>query len=567
MKKIQLSKTFSLESTVATRRVAILGMSGSGKSNTACLIVENYLTMGVQTVILDNDGSWYGLRLLADGKTKGFEIPVFGGIHADYPLDFRSGALMARVIVENSLSCVLDVSDMRKGQRRQFAMELAEELFHLKKAKRTPMSFVIEEAQDFIPQRAGKDEMRMLGAFEDLSKGGRKYGIGVIIISQRPQAVNKDALNQCEILIAHYVYASQERKALADWIVEKGQSIDLVNDLTTLKEGQAFIWSPRWLGTMQKIQIDKKRTLDAARTPEFGEAARATPIARIELDKITAMMESSIRAAEENDPKLLKQRIAQLERELKTKPAPMAEIRIQEIPVFSQEEKEQLAQLNRSLQQIAGAFQASRETLDGISSNLSNVIRSHEQIQRKIESARSAPVQTVKPLNVPIRSAPAQSRTDSGNNGDLKGGELMILKACAQYPDGVTREQLTALTGYKRSSRDAFISRLKSRGAIEIQFTGKFFITETGMELLGADFEPLPTGESLRNYWSNRLQGGERSIFVELINAYPETVTRENLTGYKRSSRDAFISRLVTKRLAEITGPGTIRASQTLFED
>src|SRR6185312_5032994 len=42
----------------------------------------------------------------------------------------------------------------------------------------------------------------------------------------------------------------------------------------------------------------------------------------------------------------------------------------------------------------------------------------------------------------------------------LPRGEHAILTAAAQYPDGVSREQLTVLTGYKRSSRDTYLQRL-----------------------------------------------------------------------------------------------------------
>ena len=41
-------------------------------------------------------------------------------------------------------------------------------------------------------------------------------------------------------------------------------------------------------------------------------------------------------------------------------------------------------------------------------------------------------------------------------------GEIKILTAVAQHPGGVTREQLSVLTGYKRSSRDTYLLRLKA---------------------------------------------------------------------------------------------------------
>ena len=62
---------------------------------------------------------------------------------------------------------------------------------------------------------------RMLGAFEDLVRLGRNYGIGVSLISQRPQSVNKEVLNMTECLFVLQVNGAQERKALTDWIVEK----------------------------------------------------------------------------------------------------------------------------------------------------------------------------------------------------------------------------------------------------------------------------------------------------------------------------------------------------------
>ena len=58
------------------------------------------------------------------------------------------------------------------------------------------------------------------------------------------------------------------------------------------------------------------------------------------------------------------------------------------------------------------------------------------------------------------RQPPAMRRASSNGSAEpLPKGERACLIAMAQHPDGVTREQLTVLTGYKRSSRDAYIQR------------------------------------------------------------------------------------------------------------
>lgn len=142
------------------------------------------------------------------------------------------------------------------------------------------------------------------------------------------------------------------------------------------------------------------------------------------------------------------------------------------------------------------------------------------------------------------------------------------LTAVAQYPEGASREQLTILTGYRRSSRDTYLQRLFSRDLVVNNGRGNIVATEGGMNVLGPDFEPLPTGEDLQAYWLNRLTGGERTILEALIRAYPKAVDREALseaTEYKRSSRDTYLQRLTARRLVDTVGRGEVRASEELF--
>lgn len=65
----------------------------------------------------------------------------------------------------------------------------------------------------------------------------------------------------------------------------------------------------------------------------------------------------------------------------------------------------------------------------------------------------------------------------------------------------------------------------------------------------------------------DRLPKGERSVFEAAVKAHPNAVERsmlDEITGYKRSSRDAYISRLQARRLL-MTGSGPINASADLF--
>ena len=130
-------------------------------------------------------------------------------------------------------------------------------------------------------------------------------------------------------------------------------------------------------------------------------------------------------------------------------------------------------------------------------------------------------------------------------------GLRRILTAVAQHPDGVTREQLTVLTGYKRSSRDTYLQRLRAGGLIG--GADRICVTTEGMTELGPNFAPLPTGSALVDYWRGELPEGERRILDELLAEAP--LTRDELsdrTGYKRSSRDTYLQRLRSRELIAV---------------
>jgi hypothetical protein len=124
---------------------------------------------------------------------------------------------------------------------------------------------------------------------------------------------------------------------------------------------------------------------------------------------------------------------------------------------------------------------------------------------------------------------------------------------------------VTILTGYKRSTRDAYIQRLQAAGFVDVG--PPIMVTGAGLAALPADFEPLPTGDELREHWLRRLPAGEATVFRVLVEAYPNPVTRDEITDiteYKRSTRDAYIQRLGTRKLVTARSDGVV-ANDNLF--
>lgn len=324
MKKLHVATGLSLPIDAATQTFAFIARKGAGKTYAASKLVETLLEAGVQVVVLDVVGNWYGLRLGADGKSAGFAVPVLGGLRGDIPLDPASGALIADTAVDTGQSMVLDVSQWSKADRQRFAAAFGERLWLKKKGEHhpTPLHLVIEESQLIVPQDVRGDTARMVGVYEEIIRLGRNYGIGVSMITQRPQSVNKEVLNQTECLFVGQINGAQERDALKKWVTHQGADVNLVDELPSLKIGTFYCWSPQWLGILQKVQILPKRTLDASATPKVGDRTVRRELKPLDLTELEQRMAATIEKAKADDPKELKRllaakdkRIGELERE------------------------------------------------------------------------------------------------------------------------------------------------------------------------------------------------------------------------------------------------------------
>ena len=88
--------------------------------------------------------------------------------------------------------------------------------------KRHPIALFCDEAHLYIPLRSEGDAANEVSIkiFEKIAKEGRKYGVGLVIISQRPSEVNHTVLSQCNNLVAMRLTNAEDqnvvRKLLPD---------------------------------------------------------------------------------------------------------------------------------------------------------------------------------------------------------------------------------------------------------------------------------------------------------------------------------------------------------------
>lgn len=579
-----------------TETFAFLAKRGAGKSYCASVIAEQLLDEHCHTVILDPMGIWFGLRTAADGKGKGYQIPILGGEHGDIPLEPGLGAYVADLVVVDKLSMVIDVSLFSKKARKQFVSDFAERLY---RKNREPLHLILEEADMFAPQKPRQGEERMLGAIEDIVRRGRSRGIGVSLITQRSAVLNKDVLTQTECLVAMRTTSPHDKKAIGDWIdkqADRDAKNEVMDSLAGLPTGTAWFWSPGWLGVLQKVEVQKKRTLDTGATPKVGGKRKAMKtVADVDLDKLRVKMINTIAKAEAENPRHLRElikkrdkRIDQLETQAKTRPRPV-------------DETETQASIDAAL---AEAHAIWRETYDRQRATISELVAKWETLAARLgefayelqgfvadmtenapgnpECPRIEPPKTRKrsTATVPAGTAPVVAERPLQGDGsagapEVGGSEQRILDAIAWLNAiGVVEPEQAAvcsLAGFKSPGSGGYKnprSRLRTKGLVE--YRGKQIVmTDTG-RVIAQSPTIDPTIDDLHSEIFRKLGGAESKLLKLLLAAWPKSVENEKLAsgaGYDPTSGGFKNprSRLRTMGLVDYPTQGETRASDFLF--
>lgn len=244
-----------------TGRGFVTGKSGSGKSNSASVIAEKLLDRGFALLVVDIDGEYYGLK-------EQYEILHVG---ADEECDIQVGPEHAEKIVtlalENNVPIILDVSSyLDESEAAELLKAIARQLFTKEKKLKKPFLLIIEEIHEYIPEGGGLDECgRML---IKIGKRGRKHGLGIVGVSQRPADVKKDFITQCDWRCWHRLTWNNDTK-----VVRRVLSGTYAEAVESLADGEAFLRAD-WASEIRRVQFDRKQTFDAGATPGLEEFER-----------------------------------------------------------------------------------------------------------------------------------------------------------------------------------------------------------------------------------------------------------------------------------------------------
>ena len=211
----------------------LTGMTGSGKSWTAGLLMEEINRVGLQFVCFDVLGAHDGLATL----------PNVEALSPKNGETINMRGLVERLGKEPT-SFVIDISGLPLDKQQVLISDYCEALISAQLNK--GIMTVFEECQDFVPQ-TGKP-VSSEGIIR-LCKLGRQYGYGVCLISQRPASVSKDALSQCSVYMIHNLVNHRDLKAVEDQMgfgADRTQVKKLTSGIASATQGEVVCYSPSY---------------------------------------------------------------------------------------------------------------------------------------------------------------------------------------------------------------------------------------------------------------------------------------------------------------------------------
>ncbi|MEM5811473.1 MAG: ATP-binding protein [Candidatus Aenigmatarchaeota archaeon] len=162
-----------------------------------------------------------------------------------------------------------DISQTTSLRKKQtFVSLLLRNLFNLRIANKIPPAIIfIEESHQFAPEQEDKFNALSKGIIETIAREGRKFGLSLVLISQRPIQLSKTALSQCDTKIIMHLSNPYD-------IDHVGRSVEQLSSeelsmLTSLSIGEAFV-----CGEVVRFPIlvkIKEKTISSAISKSFSD--------------------------------------------------------------------------------------------------------------------------------------------------------------------------------------------------------------------------------------------------------------------------------------------------------
>jgi DNA helicase HerA-like ATPase len=137
-----------------------------------------------------------------------------------------------------------------------FVTQFMKRIFHARKTGRIPpLMLFVEEAHNFCPQMSKTLSNKV---FRTVASEGRKFGLGVCVVTQRPAKVDKNVLSQCNTQVIFKVTNPNDLKAISASM--EGMTSSMQDDIQRLPISHAIVvggWITRPITIAVRIRESK----------------------------------------------------------------------------------------------------------------------------------------------------------------------------------------------------------------------------------------------------------------------------------------------------------------------
>lgn len=546
---------------------AFLGIRDSGKTYSATSMAEKLYDVGIPFITFDPTGVWQFMRV--PGKGAGYPIVVAGGKHPDLPLTTASAPKIVEAAIQNGVSLVIDLTDpdLSKADWRRIVTECVRVLMQ-KNAEHGLRHIFIEEAAEFVPQKILDGVV--YAQLEKLVRIGGNHRLGVTLINQRAQEVNKAVLELCENIFLHRQKGKNALKSIRDWleVAEVEASEDIISSLSKLPTGQCWAWLAGD-DNARLIKVPPKRSFHPDRRAMRGDAAALT-VPRVDVGTFVEGLKSALPKIEAeaaaNDPKALRAEIARLKKQMADGvavgivPAEVTRIRSE---AYNAGWAAALKEGKKAHQVTIRGFDRLRDALTKIGGMAAAAI---EQIPVSPPEPVAAPTPSVPPPTF-TPSVKATIATPIGAKPTGSAAERIRQALAwwhAQGHDAPTRVQVAFLARYspRSSGYEKQLSNLSSAGEISFPGPGCVALVDRG-SVPAPDFGSAI--EAVRAVLDPRMW----RVLEPLLDG--KTLTREELAAAsnysdRSSGYEKTLSQMRGLSVIDFPGPGQVRLADWLME-
>lgn len=476
MKSISLGQRNIDLDVLTDTRLLIQANSGGGKSWCIRRILEQSHDH-IQQIVIDLEGEFSTLREKHDY--------ILAGKGGDIPTDIRSAALLARRILELNVSAIIDLYELPHYDRKIFVKRFLDAMINAPKELWHPCLVVVDEAHVFCPEKGQSEAM---SSVIELCTRGRKRGYCAVLATQRISKLNKDAAAECNNKLIGRTGLDIDMKRAADDLgfTSKEQYLKL----RLLDPGEFYAYGPALSPEPTRIMIGKVETTHPRAGARIMIKTPAAPTSKIKtaLQRLTDLPKEADEEARTIDD--FRRQNIELRRKLTAQENKAPVVNNKGVVVnavvnkaeIDRRVKEEVDRHVRAFASVENAYKNKINEWRVVLLRLQRIVGKFfedAQVVRMPDDNIGASYLPMKPAKPVHQGTPALPNTriskttsdEYSEPGAIGAGERKLLVAIATH-EQITRKHLTVLTGYRRSSRDAYIQRLIARNLVVIEGPG-----------------------------------------------------------------------------------------------